>query len=546
MRMRVLILSAYLLCLGFLLWPLAGGAERIEFSGRASGSVTAVGAADADTYGDAVAPVPKARGKGAGLTDDPYPGPSETPTTAPTETPAETPTTGPTDTPTEVPTSTETGPAPSATPTGPYPGPPTNTPVQGERLYLPLIFKNRWPVEGCSDDLIENGGFEWDGSWNIPITSYSAGYTIQAAHSGSRAMRLGIDDTSHNIYSYSDVNQTVTIPADATIATLGFWLYTFSADPAAVPTPMPRPQGGSELMDYLTYDVQYLLVLDEDERWIDTLMWQCSDEPWWTYYETNMMAYAGRTIKLHFGAYNTGWGGVTGMYLDDVSLDVTAPSLCPSSTPVPSNTPSTTPSYTPIQTVTPAPTMTLTPTPAACVQDIIVNGGFEWLGTWYIPATQYSAGYTDQAMYTGSWSMRLGIDDANDNRHSYSDINQTVTIPSDATSAILGFWFYPFSGDPGVVPTPMPRPQGTFGSMEYLNYDVQYVLILDASEYWIDTLMWQCSNDQWWTYHQADLTAYAGRTIKLHFGAYNTGWGGVTGMYLDDVSLTVAADSLCP
>jgi hypothetical protein len=41
------------------------------------------------------------------------------------------------------------------------------------------------------------------------------------------------------------------------------------------------------------------------------------------------MAYAGRTIKLHFGAYNNGWGGATGMYLDDVSLELCFPAVTP-------------------------------------------------------------------------------------------------------------------------------------------------------------------------------------------------------------------------
>ena len=37
--------------------------------------------------------------------------------------------------------------------------------------------------------------------------------------------------------------------------------------------------------------------------------------------------------------------------------------------------------------------------------------------------------------------------------------------------------------------------------------------------------------------HQFDLLGYAGQTIKLQFGVYNNGGGGVTGMYLDDASL---------
>jgi hypothetical protein len=32
--------------------------------------------------------------------------------------------------------------------------------------------------------------------------------------------------------------------------------------------------------------------------------------------------HAGKTVKVHFGAYNDGWDGVTAMYVDDVSLEI--------------------------------------------------------------------------------------------------------------------------------------------------------------------------------------------------------------------------------
>jgi hypothetical protein len=73
----------------------------------------------------------------------------------------------------------------------------------------------------------------------------------------------------------------------------------------------------------------------------------------------------------------------------------------------------------------------------------------------------------------------------------------------------------------------------------HLPYDVQYVLILDVYEAWIDTLVWQARDDRAWRDYEIDLSEYRGRTIRLQFGAYNTGYGGVTAMYLDEVSLEV-------
>ncbi len=37
----------------------------------------------------------------------------------------------------------------------------------------------------------------------------------------------------------------------------------------------------------------------------------------------------------------------------------------------------------------------------------------------------------------------------------------------------------------------------------------------------------------------ADLTAYAGQTVELKYGTFNDGEGGVTAMYVDDVTVTI-------
>jgi hypothetical protein len=174
------------------------------------------------------------------------------------------------------------------------------------------------------EELIEDGGFEAGGAWELPVTAYRAGYSTTEVHSGSHSMRVGIVDGTANRYAYSSARQWVTIPGDASSARLGFWLYPISGDPAAVPPPS-RPLAASPEMAGLTEDAQYVLVLDEDEDWIDTLLWQRSDSRTWTYHEVDLLGYAGRTIKLHFGVFNDNAGGVTDMYVDDVSLEVCAP-----------------------------------------------------------------------------------------------------------------------------------------------------------------------------------------------------------------------------
>ena len=69
----------------------------------------------------------------------------------------------------------------------------------------------------------------------------------------------------------------------------------------------------------LSGDLQYVLVLDRYQNWIDTLVWQRADEGYWHYFEFDLRPYAGSQIYLQFGTYNDGGYGVTSMYVDDVS-----------------------------------------------------------------------------------------------------------------------------------------------------------------------------------------------------------------------------------
>jgi hypothetical protein len=377
-------------------------------------------------------------------------------------------------------------------------------------------------ASGCLEYLV-NGGFEGSTGWYLPITEYSAGYSTAQANSGTRSLRMGIVNALDNRYAYSDANQQVTLPADATSITLYYSLYPISGEAGPVPTPYPRMMGDPRLMDWLPYDVQYLLILDKYDHWIDTVMWQCRNDQTWLGYVADLTAYRGQTIKLHFGAYNQGTGSVTAMYLDNASLAVCQP---PTSTPTP---------VTPTLTPTPSPTMA----PMVC-PEALTNGGFETSAAWYLPITEYTAGYAGWPVHSGARSLRMGIAYPGDNRYAYSDANQEVIIPTGATDVTLRFYSYPVSGDAGPVPTPYPRSMTKLSAI-WLPYDVQYLLLLDKYDNWIDTLMWECSNAAAWGYHSYDLSGYAGRTIKLHFGAYNQGSGGVTTLYLDDVSLEVCA-----
>jgi len=117
--------------------------------------------------------------------------------------------------------------------------------------------------------------------------------------------------------------------------------------------------------------------------------------------------------------------------------------------------------------------------------------------------------------------MRLGITYQGDTE-SYSSVYQTITIPWNATSATLSFWYYPICNDP--------------------DGDWQAAIIYDStlSNVLTYAMPKMCSNSQTWTHHTFDLSAYKGQTIILYFNVYNDGIGNrKTAMYLDDVSVQV-------
>jgi hypothetical protein len=377
---------------------------------------------------------------------------------------------------------------------------------------------------GPCGNLFRNPSFESTSDWEIPVTAYSAGYSTAQAHSGARSMRTGILLPADNIYSYSDFRQAVSIPSGAAVAKASFWLYTLSGETMNLSQPeMITPTGRPFDQTVLSGDLQYVLILDQYQNWIDTLVWQRTDEGYWHYYEFDLRRYAGSTIYLQFGTYNDGLNGITSMFVDDVSLDNCVTTPTPGPSPTPTNTP----------TVTPTPT--ITPTPGPC-QELIVNNNFDGTNGWEILNTSYPAAYSYAQYHSPFRSMRTGIVDPVDNTYSYSDFRQVVSIPSNAHHVTLGMWDYPSSNESPLGFLPLPTRTQHFGQAQ-MSSDVQYLLILDQNQNWIDTLVWIRSNSQLWTNMTFDLSRYAGWTIMLQWGTYNNGTGGITSMYVDDVSL---------
>jgi hypothetical protein len=343
-------------------------------------------------------------------------------------------------------------------------------------------------------------------------------------------MRTGIIDPDDNRYSYSDAYQILAIPTNSDVAILRMFVYSQSEE--ALDKDLPETQVGIPFEQAaLASDVQYVLLLDRYGNWIDTLLWERSDDRAWVEHEFDLSGYAGQTVRLQFGTYNDGIDGITSMYVDAVSLEVCSPDP----TPRPTRTSTRTRTATPI----------FTSTPAGCYEKII-NSDFSNNNGWEIPTTEYSAGYSTNRYNSPSRSMRTGITTSADNRYSFSDFYQVVSIPSRIDSAILRFWIFPLSGEALTGPLLPELPTGKpFGTAPLAN-DLQYLLILDQSGNWIDTLLWDLSNSRQWEPLEYEIGNYAGGTIRLQWGTYNDNADGVSAMFVDDASLEICPSGANP
>ncbi len=172
-------------------------------------------------------------------------------------------------------------------------------------------------------ELVINGGFEGDAAWQIPATAHRARYSTLQAHSGLRSMRTGVVNSPNNTYSYSSAWQAVSLPPDTTAATLRFWEYPVSQETGAQGMKTLMAFAGDPRLMGLSDDAQYVLVLDAEGTWLATLLWQRSNAQTWTEHTHDLSPYAAQTIRLQFGTFNNGHDGVTSMFVDDVSLQVT-------------------------------------------------------------------------------------------------------------------------------------------------------------------------------------------------------------------------------
>jgi len=200
------------------------------------------------------------------------------------------------------------------------------------------------PTPARCEESVGNGGFESGASpWNW---TGSAARDTSYKHSGTYSARVGGVSGG---YFY----QEITIPEDATGATLVYWVMM---------------QTSESWHPYDFFDVE---IQDTSGTTLTTLQSLCdgdsSYQNTWVEQTFSLGAeYAGKTLRIQFQAVVDG-SIATYFYIDDVSLNVctsSEPTMTPTCTPTSTatETPTTTPTETPTETPDPTRTPTQTPT----------------------------------------------------------------------------------------------------------------------------------------------------------------------------------------
>ncbi len=407
---------------------------------------------------------------------------------------------------------------------------------------------------------------ESSAGWVFGNTPAQASYVTDRYQSPYRSVLLGII-SGPNKKSYSSMEQQVVVPSGSLLR-LRAHVY-----------PLSQPYDGN--------DKQELIIMNSTGQPLRRVWTSISNAQAWQTLEFDISEFIGMPIGIYFNVYNDGKGGVSAMYIDDVTLEIcggaTATPVSPSPTPspssIPTNTPTTFPTATPtpvtpavspttspivasptptatpiiilpttqtpivstptpvlatptstqapLPTVTPVVTVLPTPTPLPpgyICAETLVNGGFESGEGWRFGDTKLRGHYTSARAHSGMRSALLGNDFSRANVRSYSSIRQNVFLPTDKTVATLEFWHWNDSDlEPG---------------------DYQEVVLLDGRTMRTLKILWRVNSaSSQWEYKRFDISKYLGRNIVVYFNVYNNGGRGRAAMFIDDVSLKVCGPS---
>jgi N-acetylneuraminic acid mutarotase len=152
-------------------------------------------------------------------------------------------------------------------------------------------------------------------------------------------------------------------------------------------------------------------------------------------------------------------------------------------------------------------------------RELLVNGGFEsGFGSWTIEQSVPAPVIDHTTVHTGTSSAALGTFTGISEPLGDSQISQTLTLSAGSTP-MLSFWEWPLTTDS-------------------VTFDQQYVRVQPISPPGaVVVLMNEARNDQTYVHRTFDLSQFAGSTVKLIFGVHQDGFGDITGMFVDDISV---------
>lgn len=203
---------------------------------------------------------------------------------------------------------------------------------------------------------------------------------------------------------------------------------------------------------------------------------------------------------------------------------------------------------TPFPTNTLVPTAPPLPTPTPDCRELLADGGFEYFGLWQMGVSPRPAAYTRDDKHSGEQAIRLGIPPLEENAYSWSSVRQWISIPAEANSAILTFWYRPYTEESlsakakafnwdSYTTVPPNASSAMAEANTWPTHDWQECLLLDENQAVLAILMRESANYGLWTQRFVDLSAYRGQRVALYFNVFNNGSSGRTWMYVDDVSV---------
>jgi hypothetical protein len=177
---------------------------------------------------------------------------------------------------------------------------------------------------------------------------------------------------------------------------------------------------------------------------------------------------------------------------------------------------------------------TPTPTPPLCDTGLIRNDGFEtghFTGGWVIDNANPSPIVSNALSHNGTYAAFAGgnlplqfCGFGNEPSGDSSFYQEFGPVPANAT---LSFWHWDCTTDA-------------------IDFDWQDAYITDSTGNILQTIFHQSGNCQSWVNQTVDLTSYAGQTIRVKFLVHEDGFGALTGMFVDDVQLTLPCGSISP